>query len=156
MTRRRAKRQIAAKPTTYRGTTFRSRLEARHAIFYDELRIAWEYEAETFTRRSLGNYTPDFRISVACDYIGGPNYKLFVEVKPIYPTPEYVRGLVRWQTLKIPTGIVLAVGGFWKAKVPDFYDPEDEGGLDLHTLLDRRRKTVERAVLAASRYRFDI
>ncbi len=63
---------ITALPTTYRGTTFRSRLEARWAVFFDTLGIRWEYEPEGFALPS-GNYLPDFRL---------PGLDMFVEVKP--------------------------------------------------------------------------
>lgn len=62
--------------TVYRGYRFRSRLEARWAVFFDALGLEWEYEPEGF---QIGNsyYLPDFRIL---------NYKrkcpLYIEVKP--------------------------------------------------------------------------
>jgi hypothetical protein len=61
-----------ALPTTYRGTTFRSRLEARWAVFFDTLGVRWEYEPEGFTLPS-GNYLPDFRL---------PGLNMFAEIKP--------------------------------------------------------------------------
>lgn len=48
-------------PTEYSGVTFRSRLEARWAVFFDALGIKWEYEPEAFALPS-GNYLPDFRL----------------------------------------------------------------------------------------------
>lgn len=66
------------KPTKYAGITFRSRLEARWAVFFDALGISWEYEPETFTRQEYGipQYTPDFSIQL----VGSPMF--YVEVKP--------------------------------------------------------------------------
>ncbi len=46
-------------PTLYKGIQFRSRLEARWAIFFDELGIEWDYEPETFQTK-YGYYMPDF------------------------------------------------------------------------------------------------
>lgn len=51
--------------TRYADTVFRSRLEARWALFFDYLGIAWEYEPEGYR---LGPdrdhwYLPDFRLS---------------------------------------------------------------------------------------------
>lgn len=46
-------------PTLYKGIQFRSRLEARWAIFFDELGIEWDYEPETFETK-YGYYMPDF------------------------------------------------------------------------------------------------
>ena len=58
--------------TRYKGYFFRSRLEARWAVFFDHLKIRWEYESEGF---DLGNglrYLPDFWL---------PDWGLWVEVK---------------------------------------------------------------------------
>lgn len=58
--------------TYYNGYRFRSRLEARWAVFFDAADIEYEYEPEGY---SLGNgqkYLPDFYL---------PCFDLFVEVK---------------------------------------------------------------------------
>lgn len=58
--------------TIYKGFRFRSRLEARWAVFYDTLGIQWEYEKEGF---DLGNgifYLPDFYI---------PHLNCWIEIK---------------------------------------------------------------------------
>lgn len=47
--------------TTYRNTVFRSRLESLWARFFDEWRLSWQYEPETF-REGKFSYTPDFRV----------------------------------------------------------------------------------------------
>lgn len=58
--------------TRYRGYRFRSRLEARWAVFLDAAGIAWEYEAEGFNLNGT-YYLPDFWL---------PRSKAFVEIKP--------------------------------------------------------------------------
>lgn len=45
--------------TRYAGCHFRSRLEARYAVFLDQLDIKWEYEPEGFDLFT-GWYLPDF------------------------------------------------------------------------------------------------
>lgn len=45
--------------TTYRGVAFRSRLEARWAVFFDKLGIEWEYEPEGYEAGGT-RYLPDF------------------------------------------------------------------------------------------------
>lgn len=47
--------------TSYKGYKFRSRLEARWAVFFDALGLDWQYEVEGF---DLGGvyYLPDFKI----------------------------------------------------------------------------------------------
>lgn len=47
--------------TKYKGYRFRSRLEARWAVFFDSLRLPWEYEKEGFDLGGTdGYYLPDF------------------------------------------------------------------------------------------------
>lgn len=68
---------IKAIQTRYKGYHFRSRLEARWAVFFDTLGIEWAYEEEGFEKEtSFGTeqYLPDFRI-------GNKTSNLFVEVK---------------------------------------------------------------------------
>lgn len=69
---------INAIPTQYGDRLFRSRLEARWAVFFDALEIRWDYEPQTFTDGSLW-YVPDFWVTgLSC----------FIEVKPTLPTKE--------------------------------------------------------------------
>jgi hypothetical protein len=61
-------------PTFYAGTTFRSRLEARWAVFFDHLGLRWFYEYEGFELADGSWYLPDFWLSqLGC----------FIEIKPI-------------------------------------------------------------------------
>lgn len=57
--------------TEYKGYLFRSRLEARWAVFFDALGIEWKYETEGF---EIGDhrYLPDFWL---------PGSEMWVEVK---------------------------------------------------------------------------
>lgn len=48
--------------TQYKGYRFRSRLEARWAVFFDTCGLVWEYEKEGFELPS-GRYLPDFWLS---------------------------------------------------------------------------------------------
>lgn len=58
--------------TRYKGYHFRSRLEARWAVFFDALGVPWEYEPQGFSLPS-GPYLPDFYF---------PTWKAWGEVKP--------------------------------------------------------------------------
>lgn len=58
--------------TRYKGYRFRSRLEARWAVFFDALGLKWEYEYEGFALRS-GWYLPDFYF---------PEGDYYIEIKP--------------------------------------------------------------------------
>ena len=46
--------------TEYKGYRFRSRLEARWALFFDLCRVEWEYEPEGFVLDNGDYYLPDF------------------------------------------------------------------------------------------------
>lgn len=50
---------IKAIETVYKGITFRSRLEARWAVFFDQIGIKWVYEHEGY-ETPMGRYVPDF------------------------------------------------------------------------------------------------
>lgn len=71
---------MAIKPieTRYKGYRFRSRLEARWAVFFDTAGIKWEYEPEGFELPSGRKYLPDFRIHGVTQR--GPK-DIWVEVK---------------------------------------------------------------------------
>ena len=48
--------------THYKGCRFRSRLEARWAVFFDAMGVPWEYEPEGFVLPDGSCYLPDFYI----------------------------------------------------------------------------------------------
>jgi hypothetical protein len=67
--------------TVYKGYRFRSRLEARWAVFFDECGFDWEYEPEGFDVDGV-KYLPDFRlrnVDGRCGYV--EDGVLYVEVK---------------------------------------------------------------------------
>lgn len=51
---------LKAIETVYKGYRFRSRLEARWAVYFDTLGCEWEYEPEGFDLGEEGFYLPDF------------------------------------------------------------------------------------------------
>jgi len=71
---------IRALPTDYAGIRFRSRTEARWAVFFDALGIRWEYEPEGYRLPDGTCYLADF----ACGVNGG---RLWIEVKGQVPSP---------------------------------------------------------------------
>jgi hypothetical protein len=64
---------IKSTPTKYKGHAFRSRLEARWAVYFDAIGIEWWYEMEGYQLPS-GWYLPDFWL---------PQVEMFAEVKPV-------------------------------------------------------------------------
>jgi hypothetical protein len=64
---------LKAIETQYKGYRFRSRLEARWAVFFDSLGIEWDFEKEGFELpNGNGRYLPDFYL---------PRWDYWVEVK---------------------------------------------------------------------------
>lgn len=74
--------QILAKPTTYNGYLFRSKLEAKWAVFFDKLRVPYQYEPEAFICKDGSQYTPDFYLPDS--YLRYSIRKgLYLEIKPL-------------------------------------------------------------------------
>lgn len=69
--------------TEYKGYRFRSRLEARWAVFFDNCGIKWEYEPEGFDLGDGIKYLPDFRLhGVTLNHgFKAENCSIYVEVK---------------------------------------------------------------------------
>lgn len=72
--------------TRYRQRLFRSRLEARYAVFFDAMGIKWDYEPEGFDLGFGQLYLPDFFI-----YRRGEPFGFWVEVKGRTPTADEKR-----------------------------------------------------------------
>lgn len=64
--------------TSYNGYLFRSRTEARWAVFFDTLGIRYEYEKEGYELEDGTWYLPDFWL---------PTYEYWIEIKGVDPTP---------------------------------------------------------------------
>jgi hypothetical protein len=99
---------IKAIETQYKGYRFRSRLEARWAVFFDALGVKWEYEKEGFDLGEAGWYLPDFWLSET---------NCWVEMKGGSPTEAEARRLRALVAYGPQTSIVcrglLFVGGPW-------------------------------------------
>jgi hypothetical protein len=76
--------------TIYNGYRFRSRLEARWAVFFDTLGVKYEYEKEGFEFDGI-RYLPDFWI---------PHLKLWVEIKAELSWIEHKRNSYIWHESK--------------------------------------------------------
>jgi hypothetical protein len=74
---------IKAIQTEYNGIKFRSRLEARWAVFFDTANIRYEYEPEGYETEEGQRYLPDYYL---------PDFDLYVEVKR--DTEEGIREIV--------------------------------------------------------------
>ncbi len=69
---------IAPIETVYKGIRFRSRLEARWAVFFNSLNFKFVYEPEGYNLNGIW-YLPDFWIS---------DWQTFIEIKPEKATHE--------------------------------------------------------------------
>lgn len=90
--------------TVYNGYRFRSRLEARWAVFFDALGITYKYEKEGYDLGEAGWYLPDFWL---------PDLGTFVEVKGQKPSSEdlmKLRGLALSGAKLILVGDIPQVG----------------------------------------------
>jgi hypothetical protein len=96
---------IKAIETVYKGYRFRSRLEARWAVFFDALGIEWEYEAEGFELGANGRYLPDFWL---------PRLDCWVEIKPGgYRTDRQESDKYMALAQESPGDVLLHVGDPW-------------------------------------------
>lgn len=78
---------IKAIPTKYKGYEFKSRIEARWAVFFDSLGLKWEYEKEGYVLSDGTWYLPDFWLPDL--YMRDKESKgVWVEVKGADPTKE--------------------------------------------------------------------
>lgn len=91
---------IKAIRTTYKGIEFRSRTEARWALFFDELGIPWEYEREGYELPS-GWYVPDFWL---------PQQDCVWEVKGVRPTKQE-SALAGEVSAELGCEVFVAIGG---------------------------------------------
>ena len=107
---------IRAIETHYAGCRFRSRLEARWAVYFDVLKIKWVYEPEGYVLPNGEWYLPDFWL---------PQVKMFAEVKPCKFTPaEELR------SASLPSPCLMLDGmpdkrSYWTAWVPKNNPPAE-------------------------------
>ena len=71
--------RMKAIPTKYKGYTFRSKLEAKWAVFFDYLDLSWEYEPDGYKLNDGTYYLPDFKV-----FSKNQSHISFYEVKPNY------------------------------------------------------------------------
>ncbi len=80
---------LKAIDTHYNGYLFRSRLEARWAVLFDELDIKYEYEFEGFDLGDEGWYLPDFWLPEITGMTSTLGY--WVEIKPTRLTENEIK-----------------------------------------------------------------
>jgi hypothetical protein len=115
--------EIKAIETHYKGCRFRSRVEARWAVFFDSLGLKWEYEKEGFELPS-GRYLPDFWVSSGYELGVGNELAKWIEIKGQSPSQHELQLLkelseaTRWHS-------ALICGSPWEF---DFWSPRRTNG----------------------------
>lgn len=80
--------------TKFDGHYFRSRLEARWAVFFKCLGIPYLYEPEGFDLEEAGYYLPDFFLpGIPCRNLPKNQKGIWIEVKPCAPDKTYRKKL---------------------------------------------------------------
>lgn len=121
----------AIKPieTAYRGYRFRSRLEARWAVFFDGIKLDWRYEPQGFEKNG-DRYLPDFLVFIQgrpvwVEVKGQPNWLIenndrlsrWFSGEPIVPggrmlllgeVPQAARGALLLRALTCSDGVFAA------------------------------------------------
>lgn len=107
--------------TEYNGYRFRSRLEARWAVFFDAMGIKYEYEPEGFEHYDY-RYLPDFYF---------PDFKVYGEVKPsdekLSEDSDKIGYMVDFNG-PMANGLVLL------GPIP-YYDPSERSAFPSHDML---------------------
>lgn len=107
--------------TRYAGHRFRSRLEARWAVFFDHIGIGWEYEPEGYVVAGRA-YLPDFQLT-SLPYLR----PVLFEVKgPPIDDDDYELMLHR---LGIECVVLVAIGQIPRPDQVAEFGPTDGGGL---------------------------
>lgn len=121
--------EVKAIQTEYRGFKFRSRLEARWAVFFDACGVKWEYEPEGYDLGDGLLYLPDFLlhdVTLGRDGKGDQGNDLFVEVKGVmsYEDAAKVDRFAAKYPIIVVTDIPANKDDAWEMA----YDAELKGG----------------------------
>lgn len=124
---------IKAIETRYKGYRFRSRLEARWAVFFDTLGIQWEYEKEGYDLGEAGMYLPDFWL---------PEKEVFFEVKGDYPS-DTMLAKIESLSSQSSRGILVPIGTIEKHRWLEY-------GVDVPTIYVRTSKRDDDELIDSS------
>lgn len=107
--------------TEYQGYTFRSRLEARWAVFFDALNIEWRYEHEGFELNTGEWYLPDFYLP----NVGVRSTEaspLWIEIKPTDDHADFETAAAFVDTVKEPIAVLTGRSGDTDPEWLDHYE----------------------------------
>lgn len=155
--------------TEYKGYRFRSRLEARWAVFFDALGVEWKYEDQGYEVDGH-RYLPDFvlpGLSIFCEVKGDPEGlsrdagRLRHFVGPKSPLPGWIDGSSRLLVLgdvpSISSGQicfhpVISLGKFGAQRAWGTFVPLKGGGV---SVVETSNSFVEIIVGLMTAYRID-
>lgn len=112
---------IAPLETRYAGYRFRSRIEARWAVFFTRLGIDWHYEPQGFkVGPAQLPYLPDFYL---------PTQALYVEVKPAFADQVDPEGVARWEAFagEVVTSWKTERAAMFCGRIPDSEKATERG-----------------------------
>jgi len=154
---------IEAKPTYYKKVKYRSRLEARWAVFLDSSPDIneWAYEEYKMVLSSTPEFSGDVYVPDFYYIICAPEWedvKVFLEVKPKKPNEEYIKRLARFSRASMEY-IVIGYGSFYQEIQPEMglvsRNSKRGGILDSKPLINVFANS-RMAIEAATQYRFDL
>ena len=106
---------IEPKPTVFNGIKYRSRLEARWAVFLSLHPLINELKYEPFQLKDETNghtYTPDFEVSIH-------GTSLYLEIKPGVVSKEAIEEILSW-SCALDYNLVVLAGSFFEKKVTPY------------------------------------
>lgn len=113
--------------TTYKGYRFRSRVEARWAVFFDAMGWEWEYEVEGFEMPDGTRYLPDFVVTIKGYNRGDVSARSYVFEIKRDDSGDYEKA---WKLAKFGGREVIVVEGPPAAKVWTLFNAEAEDQWD--------------------------
>lgn len=100
-------------PTLYKGTTFRSRLEARCAKLLDQLQTEWKYESKAFILANGKELWPDFFL---------PELDTWLEVKGVIKEEDISNYTIFAREIKTEAVLLSKERGVWLTSSKRFED----------------------------------
>lgn len=140
---------IDAKPTKLNGVQFRSRLEARWAVFLGS-HLSVEkafYEPITLEdTKTKHTYTPDFEVSFSLGTV-------YLEIKPTTISFKAIEEILTWGCA-LNYSLIVMCGSFYEDNITGFAHPSADGELvqGAAALLNKK----DHAYKLAKNWRFDL
>lgn len=157
---------IQAKPTSFMGVQFRSRLEARWSFFLQENQLveSWKYEPTTVRLLNGWEYTPDFLIKVRKPIMAFgaiPHTPLektqdfYLEVKPNVPSTAYENTILSFGII-LARPLFIVYGNWYDIPFHVGLVSDRAGSKGVSAAFDQMLFTDRVALESARNHRFDL